>query len=167
MIRSSLGTPVVFLIFSFVVGCGPMNSTNSDQHTAQIRTLNEQWKRAAVRHDLDEMMAIYAPDAKELLPDMPPVVGRDAIREFYCGLIEELPRFAHQFDAHEIIVAESTDLAVVRGSYQFTADTLRPAEVQTGKYVGVWRRRDGEWRLQMNISNSNPPPKPSRDRVGA
>ena len=86
---------------------------------------------------------------------MLPIVGRDAIREFYRGLIEAYPRFAHQFEAHEIIVAASSDLAVVRGSYRFTADTLRPTELQTGKFVGIWRRRDEDWRLQMNISNSD------------
>ena len=134
-----------------------MNSTSLEQHAAQIRALDEGWKTAAARRDLDGMMAIYAPDAQELLPDMPPIVGRDAIREFYRGVIEELPRFAHQFEAHEVILAESGDLAVVRGSYRFTPDTLRPAEAQIGKFVGVWRRRDGDWRLQMNISNSDQP----------
>ncbi len=92
------------------------------------------------------------------MPDMPPIVGRNAIRQFYSGVIKELPRFAHQFDATDVIVAKSGDLAVVRGSYRCTADTLRPAEVQIGKFVGVWRRRDGDWRLQMNISNSDQPP---------
>ena len=135
-----------------------MNSTSQEQHAARIRALDETWKAAAAQRDLDGMMAIYAPDAQELLPHMPPIVGRDAIREFYRGVIEELPRFAHQFDATEVIVAKSGDLAVVRGSYRFTADTLRPAEVQIGKFVGVWRRRDGDQRLQMNISNSDQPP---------
>ena len=92
-----------------------------------------------------------------MLPDLPPIVGRAAIREFYRGIIEELPRFAHEFEASEIIVAQSGDLAVVRGSYRFTADTLSPAEVQVGKFVGVWCRRDGDWRLLMNISNSDQP----------
>ena len=134
-----------------------MDSTSPEQHATHIRALDEMWKRAAAQRDLDGMMAIYAEDAQELLSGMPPIVGRDSIREFYRGLIDELPRFAHQFEAHEVIVAESGDLAVVRGSYRFTADTLRPAEVQTGKFVGVWRRRDGDWRLQMNISNSDQP----------
>ena len=134
-----------------------MDSTSPEQHAAHIRALDEMWKRAADQRDLEGMMAIYAADAQELLSGMPPIVGRDSIREFYRGLIDELPRFAHQFEPHEVIVAESGDLAVVRGSYRFTADTLRPAEVQTGKFVGVWRRRDGDWRLQMNISNSDQP----------
>jgi uncharacterized protein (TIGR02246 family) len=134
-----------------------MNSTNRDRHIEQIRALDEAWKAAAAQRDLEGMIAIYAPDAQELLPDMLPIVGRDAIREFYRGLIEALPRFAHQYEAHEVIVAESGDLAVVRGSYRFTADTVRSDVVQTGKFVGIWRRRNEVWRLQMNISNSDQP----------
>jgi uncharacterized protein (TIGR02246 family) len=132
--------------------------SDSDRHADQIRALDEAWKAAAARRDLDGMMSIYAPDAQELLPDMPPVVGLEAIQSLYQGLIEALPRFANDFDFDEIIVADSGDLAVVRGSYRFTADTDRPAEVQTGKFIGVWRHREGRWRLQMNISNGNGAP---------
>ncbi|GJM36141.1 MAG: hypothetical protein DHS20C18_51420 [Saprospiraceae bacterium] len=132
-----------------------MNPTSQDQHIKQILALDETWKKAASRHDLDGMLAIYAPDAQELLPDMPPIVGREAIREFYADLIRQFLRFTHQFDAQKVIVAESGDLAVVRGTYKFTADTLRPEEIQTGKFVGVWQYQNGDWRLMMNISNSN------------
>jgi ketosteroid isomerase-like protein len=52
---------------------------------------------------------------------------------------------------------ESGDLAVVRGAYRFTAYTSRPAKVQTGKFVGVWHQREGDWRLRMNISNHDAP----------
>jgi uncharacterized protein (TIGR02246 family) len=129
----------------------------SNPHVARILALDEEWKAAALLRDLDRMLAIYAPDAQELLPDAPPIVGRDAIRDFYGRLIEQWPRFAHQFDAEEVIVAESGDLAVVRGRYRFTADTQQPDTVQTGKFIGVWRFCDGDWRLQMNISNGDGP----------
>ena len=101
-------------------------------------------------------MAIYAPDAQELMPGLAPIVGRDAIRAFYRGVIEAMPRFAHHFEADEILVAHSGDLAVVLGTYRFIADTLRQDAVQCGKLVGVWRYPDGDWRLQINIANSGP-----------
>lgn len=123
----------------------------------RIQALDELWLAAAARRDLDGMMAIYADDAQELLPDMAPLVGRDAIRAFYRGLIEQLPRFAHHFAPEDITVASSADLAVARGSYRFTPDTLDPQLVHVGKYVGVWRRRQGDWRLFINISNSDEP----------
>jgi ketosteroid isomerase-like protein len=103
------------------------------------------------------MMAIYAADAQELLPGSLAGVGRDAIRAFYQQLLQQLPRFAHHFEPDTIMLAESGDLAVVRGSYRFTPDTLQPGEGQVGKFVGVWGRTDGDWRLALNISNSDHP----------
>ena len=135
-----------------------MNSISPDQHIEQIRALDELWKAATAQRDLDGMMAIYAIDAEELLPDIPPIVGRDAIRKFYRNVIKQFPRFAHQFESQKIIVSESGDLAVVCGSCRFMPDALRPDEVQFGKFIGVWRRQGGDWLLQMNISNSDQPP---------
>lgn len=136
-------------------GCRDMTSNSHDRHVDRIRSLDEAWKQAADRRDLDGMMAIYATDARELLPGQPPIVGRDSIRAFYRDLMERFPRFVHEFHPDEFVVAESGDLAVVRGAFRFTADARKPEEVQAGKYVGVWRHRDGDWRLLINISNSD------------
>jgi uncharacterized protein (TIGR02246 family) len=134
-----------------------MESRYKEDDTRRIRDLDETWAAAAARRDLDDMMAIYAPEAQELLPEIPPIVGREAIRHFYHRLFEQLPRLAHSFEPEAITVAQSRDLAVVRGRYRFTPDTLHPEQVQVGKFVGVWGRQYGEWRLMMNISNSDHP----------
>lgn len=151
-------TPYILMLAAAAAsptGCQIMDSNAMDENIVRIEALDDQWRDAAARRDLDGMMAIYAPDARELLPDLPPVVGRDAIRAFYGDLLDQFPRFAHEFETDEIIVAESGDLAVARGRYRFTPDTLNAAESQSGKFVGVWRYRDGDWRLQINISSSD------------
>ena len=134
-----------------------MQSRATDGDAERIRALDEAWAAAAARRDLNGMMAIYAPAARELLPGCPAIVGREAIRQFYAGLIQQFPRFAHHFELEAITVAQSGDLAVVRGSYRFTADTLKPEQVQVGKFVGVWSSWGGDWRLVLNISNSDHP----------
>jgi uncharacterized protein (TIGR02246 family) len=129
--------------------------TSPEQHAARIRALDDGWLRAAERRDLDGMMSIYAADAQELLPAAPAVVGRAAIRDFYAALMARFPRFRHRFELERITVAASGDLAVARGSYQFTPDTDQPDHVFRGKFLGVWRFQDGDWRLQYNISNGD------------
>lgn len=101
------------------------------------------------------MLAIYAPDAQELLPEQPALVGRDAIRSFYARLIEDLPRFEHEFTPAEITVAASGDLAVARGTFRFTPDSRAPEVVHRGKFIGVWQRTGKDWKLKYNISNSD------------
>jgi uncharacterized protein (TIGR02246 family) len=125
----------------------------ASEHAARIWARDSAWLAAVARRDLDGMVAIYAPDA-ELLPDLRPIVGREAIRLFYAGLLAQLPRFHHHFEAEAIIVAGSLDVAVVRGTYRFVPDTLAPDLAQTGKFIGVWRLADGDWYLQYNVSNA-------------
>lgn len=132
-----------------------MSSADSQVHSARIRELDEGWKVAAANRDLDGMMAIYAEDAQELMPGVPAITGRDSIRAFYVNVLDQLPRFKHELSMHEIIVANSADLAVVVGSYKYTPDTNRPSEVHSGKLISVWRNRDGDWRLLKNIASSD------------
>ncbi|HEV8508949.1 MAG TPA: SgcJ/EcaC family oxidoreductase [Gemmatimonadales bacterium] len=132
-----------------------MDQLTASRHVDRIRELDDSWLDAARRRDLDGMMAIYTPDAQELLPGQPALVGRDAIREHYRRLLEELPRCSYSFDLQEVTIAESADLAIVRGSYRFMADELKLDEVQIGKFVAVWVFYSGDWRLEINISNSD------------
>lgn len=126
-----------------------------EEHKRRILVLDKAWKSAASDYNLDGMMAIYSEDAREILPGMPVLQGIKDIREFYRGLIKNNPRFSNEFDAQEIIISESGDLAVIRGNFKFMADKELPDEIQTGKYVGVWKNEDGDWRLKINISNSD------------
>jgi uncharacterized protein (TIGR02246 family) len=141
-----------------VAGCGPTKKRKTAEDADRIRELDERWQAAAARRDLQGMMSIYAPDAQELLPGTPAIVGRSAIRDFYARLIEANPRFLHDFEMAEIVVAGSSDLAVVRGTYRFTPDSLRPGVFQVGKFVGIWRKSRDDWRLHVNISNADADP---------
>ena len=115
-----------FLLLLVLLPSAPARAGTMTDHEARLRRLDAAWKEAAAAHDLDGMMAIYAEDAREILPGMPPIVGREAIRDFYAGLMRTFPRFAHHFEAEEITVSASGDLAVVRGRYRFTPDREQP-----------------------------------------
>lgn len=137
-----------------------MDQLAATRHADRIRELNESWLEAARRKDLDGMMAVYAPDAQELMPGQPAVVGREAIRELYQELIAKSPRFNHAVAFEEVMIAESGDLAVVRGAYRFTMDTNEPEREEIGKLVSVWVYLTGDWRISLIIANSDNPPVP-------
>jgi uncharacterized protein (TIGR02246 family) len=138
-----------------------MDQVTATRHADRIRELNESWLAAARRRDLDGMMAMYAPDAQELMPAQPAVVGREAIRELYRQLITKSPRFGHAVSMDEVTIAESGDLAVVRGSYRFTYDENNPEVVDIGKLVSIWVYLLGDWKLELIIANSDIPPEPA------
>ncbi|HET8712301.1 MAG TPA: nuclear transport factor 2 family protein [Gemmatimonadales bacterium] len=130
-----------------------MDQLTATRHAERIRELEQSWMDAVARRDLGAMMAIYAPEAQELIPGQPGIVGREAIRAFYDSVLEAFPRLRHSFDLQEITISEAGDLAVVRGTYRFTPDADIPDEIEIGKFVGVWIYSEGDWRLQINISN--------------
>jgi uncharacterized protein (TIGR02246 family) len=132
-----------------------MDQLNASRHADRIRQLNQAWVAAALERDLDAMMAIYSLDAQELLPGEPALIGRDAIREYYASLLEDLPRCSYSYDTQEVTIAESADLAIVRGSYRFVPDDEEPDDVEVGKFVAVWVYVAGDWRLETTISNSD------------
>jgi uncharacterized protein (TIGR02246 family) len=139
-----------------------MDQLSVSRHLDRIRELQESWLAAARHRDLDGMMIVYAPDAQELMPGQPAVVGRDALRELYRQLIAKFPRFNHALAMDEITIAESGDLAVLRGSYRFTFDEHAPERVDIGKLVSVWVYLAGDWRIQLVIANSDIPPEPPK-----
>jgi len=132
-----------------------MDQLTATRHAERIRELEEAWCVAVAQRDLDGMMEIYAPDAYELLPGQAALTGREAIRDFYRGVLDQFPRLRHSFDLQEITIAESADLAVVRGTYRFTPDADVPDVVEVGKFVGAWIFFEGDWRLEVNISNTD------------
>lgn len=123
---------------------------------ARIRTLEKEWLAAQARRDLDGMVARYAPDAWEMLPDAVPQVGREAIRAFFASLFEARARWFHEMTIERVDVAASLDLAVARGTFRVTYDSERPDEFDDWKFVSVWRFREGDWRIVTNIYNRNP-----------
>lgn len=132
-----------------------MDQLTASRHADRIRQLNQAWVAAALERDLDAMMAIYSLDAQELLAGEPALIGRDAIREYYASLLEDLPRCSYSYDTQEVTIAESADLAIVRGSYRFVPDDQEPEDVELGKFVAVWVYFLGDWRLETTISNSD------------
>src|SRR2546430_17272969 len=120
-----------------------MDQSSATRQADRIRELNESWLAASRRKDLDGMMAIYAPDAQELPPGQPAVVGRDAIRELYRQLITDFPRFNHMFALDEVTIAESGDLAVVRGSGRLLGARQRRNPDHTGQPLAGWAHPPG------------------------
>ena len=67
------------------------------------------------------------------------------------------PGFDLTFVPEQIIVSSSGDMALDRGTYRLTIAPGGKAQVDTGKYVVVWRKIGGEWKVAADIFNSDLP----------
>jgi uncharacterized protein (TIGR02246 family) len=107
------------------------------------------------RGDAAAVAAWYTADATLLPPDSRMTKGRDAIKNFWQGAMSTGVTEAG-LETLEVEVRD--DLAYEVGRFTMT---VRPrggeAAKLAGKYVVVWKREDGGWRMHVDIWNSDPP----------
>ncbi len=141
----------------------------ADKELEIVRTVidahNSDQARAYAAGDIDAVAAVFAEDAWQMLPNVPPLVGREAVRGFWS----EAVRWGRwQFSLESQRVDVSGSLAVERGKYrlQFTAGPAAPPGMKTsddwGNYLVHWRREaDSEWRIVGDAPVSERPLSPA------
>jgi len=123
-----------------------------------IKNLTEEYDVAINSGDLDIWMSLYADDAVRMQPNMPALVGKDAIRSVMQSFFENYTIDLKE-TTEEVIVAG--DWAFARGIYNYTITPKVGGEPSrdSGKWVAFNKRQpDGSWRIYRNISNSDLPP---------
>jgi len=144
--------------FSFVLlmvasawlgGCDNPKSSSVDTESieAKIRQADLALLRAEEARDLDGAMEFVAPHAVFQPPGYSPVVGHEAIRQFYETEWFNLPFIEISGTPEAIVVGSSGDLAYFDGRSQMVVEISGERTVASGKYLGVWQKISGKWKL--------------------
>jgi uncharacterized protein (TIGR02246 family) len=120
-----------------------------------IRELDAAWSEAAGKMDLDRVVDFYAPDGSVVWPDYPAAHGTAAIRHRWDELFKTTKGLSLKFAPERIVVAADRDLASDFGIVHFGFDSDQGPQRETGKYVVVWRREKGRWRVLYDCYNMN------------
>lgn len=123
----------------------------------QIRDLEQQWLDAVEDRNLDAIVDLFASEGRVMPPNAEPAIGPDSVREAWGGILE-LPELEFSFAPTDISVAESGDVAYVIGTYQLMFGGEEERVQDSGKYVDVWEKVDGEWKVMVEMYSSNLPP---------
>jgi len=144
----------VFLALS--AGCGP--KTNDPGDIAALKDMENAYIKAVSAGDAAGLAALYAEDAIRMVPNEPPIKGREAIRAFYEA---DFNLFGNEETNTVEDIQVVGDLAVVRGAYtnKATPKIAGPAAIEdSGKWVAVSRRQaDGSWKFAFDASSSDLP----------
>lgn len=116
--------------------------------------------KAVLAGDIAAVTAKFDDDAILMLPNQPPLRGRDAIQHFYEGWCHgPMKPMAFTFDHVE--ATASSDYAYDVGTYKLS---MRPEPSRSlddnGKYTAVLKHSDGRWKIAYLIFNSDLPLQP-------
>lgn len=155
--RSSLRAAIAFAALLALAACAPpepgLTEAEIQAAAAEIMELERQWSAQAAERDTLWIALLHAQDARMMPPNQPPVVGPDAIRSAW-GQLVRTEGLSLSWESEEARVARSGDMAWDVGSYTMS---LPDGSADRGKYVVVWTREDGEWKVAVDMFSSNQP----------
>lgn len=158
-------------------GCqGPAEGGGAEQATAdsaaiaeaeeRIAELNARWVRAVAEEDTDSIVSLHAEDGRIMPPGQPAAVGHDALEQAWSGVLAMTDSLT--FETEVLEVSPSATMAYDIGSYRWAYRTPDGESARDrGKFVVIWEKRDGQWKVVADIFNSNGAPGGSDGGGGA
>ncbi len=116
-----------------------------------IMDLQRSWATDFAEGDIEGIMSYHATNAIQMPPEAPPVVGAEAIRAAWQGMLDT-EGLELTWGPTEAIVAPSGDMAYDYGTATMTTPD---GVVSPMKYVVVWVREGGEWKVAVDMFNSS------------
>ena len=115
-----------------------------------FRAVNQLFETELVaKRNYGSIDQIYTSDATVMPPGAPMITGRENVRAFWKATIEALNPTAGKLETLSLEVAGERAIETGRATIESAAATLDV------KYVVVWKREDGSWKLHIDIWNSN------------
>jgi ketosteroid isomerase-like protein len=166
--------PFVSMLASIValsaaVGCGDLRASSADTgkagslgfNLAEMRKVieanNDRFTAAHVKGDCATIDDMFTLDAKVLPPGADPVIGRAAIarltKEYIEAGVSEFREVTTDFYGNEELLIDQGNYVMVYGK-----DKTR----ENGKYLNVWKKESGVWKIYSNIWNTNAAAEPAK-----
>ena len=139
-----------------LAGCAPSapGAGNSKADEEAMSKGTEAWVAAYSRGDVDAILALYAEDAVVMPPGVPAATNQESLREFLTTDIATSAGTTLELGASTSGV--SGDLGWHAGA--FTIKDTSGVSVGAGKYMEVWRKRDGKWLILRDMWNLDAAP---------
>ena len=113
-----------------------------------IRSRSAEWQQYIADKNIDRIVALHTSDAVMMPSNMPAAKGGGAIRAVYADLLKT-PGLKLHWVPTKIEVA-SPRVATEYGTYTQSYDTPRGRIGESGNYVTIWHKVNGEWRVAVD-----------------
>ena len=150
------------LVIAAATACSsPATTPQTDASTAAaaeatIRAGTATWNEACNAGEVDKIVALYTDDTVVMPPNVPTIVGREALKAYLAKDMAAARAAGLVAKDGVSSVGVSGDLAWHAGSSSVVDASGKT--VETGSYVEVWRRTNGQWLMVRDIWNDDAPP---------
>lgn len=124
-------------------------STSTEVRDA-IAVANENFMAAFKRGDAAGLAALYTGNGQVLPPNSDFVTGKEAIQAFWQTLFD----MGIKGLKLEIVEVEGTGDTAIEVS-KYTIHGEEGQELDKGKYIVIWKQKEGQWKLHRDIYNSS------------
>ncbi len=150
-----------------IIGCGKKDNASADINEDKIDTFdiavlkkiidekNNRFTRAHITGDTAFLNNIFTLDARVFAPNSEAVVGRSAIA---LVNLEYINYGIKEFREETTALYGDEEYLINEGNYfmSYGDDTI-----DEGKFINIWKKVGGDWRLYSNIWNTNIPATPT------
>jgi ketosteroid isomerase-like protein len=120
---------------------------------AAVRKLTQDWALACNTKQLDDLVGLYGADAIVLRPNVPPVRGTAAIREFFFAVLDA---GLGEVEMEPLRVEVFGDIAYDAGRCQMLVPfTMGKRREERGKYLLTLARQAGDWKILADCWSSD------------
>ena len=150
-----------------IISCGTNNSASTATHEDSAPTFdvnamrkiidekNNQFTKAHITGDTAFLNNIFTVDGKVFAPNSDVVVGRSAIAAVN---LEYINFGIKEFREETTALYGNEEYLINEGKYFMSYGKDNTSE--KGKFINIWKKVDGNWKLYSNIWNSNLPATP-------
>lgn len=149
----------MFLLALLIIPACQTTKVDINAEAIAIRNLEDQWTVALQTSDIEKIISFFAPEAVAMSPNSPICVGLQAIRGKNESQFADTTLLYKTYSSTiDIInVSSSGDLAYVRGSDRISTKTPNGLVEEKSKWIDIWKKINGEWKVIVNIWNSDMP----------
>jgi uncharacterized protein (TIGR02246 family) len=124
--------------------------TKASDVQQDIRNANQQFEQRFANGDATGMASLYTQDALLMPPGAPVQQGHNAIGTFWKMVMEMGIKSARLTTKQ---IDELGETAVEVGEYELGGQDGQ--SIDRGKYIVVWKKEKGNWRLDKDIWNTS------------
>ena len=132
-----------------------MQGERHEADEAAIRRLDQEWGKAATEKNLAAVVGFYADDGSLVWPGQRAVHGIAGIRTNWKKMMKMYDGLKLEFVPERIVISDDATLASDFGRVKFGHKEKGKRIMVTAKYVVVWRKERGSWKVLYDSWNMN------------